>query len=96
MLAQAIVSLAHAAFHAGRQQAIAGLDDRYAALRELVTAHANDEQYDFRILFDDYRRAGGPVARIEDLRRNPGGEALNAPVTSRPFTFPATLSCGRL
>jgi 3-oxoacyl-[acyl-carrier-protein] synthase-3 len=65
------------------RKAIAGLDDRYAALRELVTAHANDEQYDFRILFDDYRRAGGPVARIEDLRRNPGGEALNAYLHAR-------------
>ncbi|RZL82177.1 MAG: 3-oxoacyl-ACP synthase, partial [Variovorax sp.] len=29
-------------------------------------------------LFDDYRKAGGAVADIDDLRRNPGGEALNA------------------
>jgi 3-oxoacyl-[acyl-carrier-protein] synthase-3 len=65
------------------RKAVASLDQRYARLRELVTAHANDEQYDFRILFDDYRRAGGPVARIEDLRRNPGGEALNAYLHAR-------------
>jgi 3-oxoacyl-[acyl-carrier-protein] synthase-3 len=65
------------------RKAIAGLDDRHAALRELVTAHANDEQYDFRILFDDYRRAGGQAPRIEDLRRNPGGEALNAYLHAR-------------
>ena len=65
------------------RKAVAGLDDRHAALRELVTAHADDEQYDFRILFDDYRRAGGPAARIEDLRRNPGGEALNAYLHAR-------------
>ncbi len=65
------------------RKAIAGLDDRHAALRELVATHASDEQYDFRILFDDYRRAGGPVARIEDLRRNPGGEALNAYLHAR-------------
>ena len=65
------------------RKAITGLDDRYAALRELVTAHANDEQYDFRILFDDYHRAGGPVTRIDDLRRNPGGEALNAYLHAR-------------
>lgn len=65
------------------RKAVAGLDDRHAALRELVTAHANDEQYDFRILFEDYRRAGGPVARIEDLRRNAGGEALNAYLHAR-------------
>lgn len=65
------------------RKAASNLDDRYAALRELVTAHAGDEQYDFRILFDDYRRAGGPVARIEDLRRNPGGDALNAYLHAR-------------
>jgi 3-oxoacyl-[acyl-carrier-protein] synthase-3 len=65
------------------RKAVANLDERYARLRELVTAHANDEQYDFRMLFDDYRRAGGPVARIEDLRRNPGGEALNAYLHAR-------------
>jgi 3-oxoacyl-[acyl-carrier-protein] synthase-3 len=60
------------------RKAVARLDDRYAGLRELVAVHAGEEQYDFRILFDDYRRAGGSAARIEDLRRNPGGDALNA------------------
>lgn len=65
------------------RKAVTHLDDRYAGLRELVTAHAGDEQYDFRILFDDYRRAGGPVTRIEDLRRNAGGEALNAYLHAR-------------
>jgi 3-oxoacyl-[acyl-carrier-protein] synthase-3 len=65
------------------RKAAANLDAAHARLRALVTAHAGDEQYDFRILFDDYRRAGGPVARIEDLRRNPGGEALNAYLHAR-------------
>jgi len=65
------------------RKAVASLDQGYARLRELVTAHASDEQYDFKILFNDYRRAGGPVARIEDLRRNPGGEALNAYLHAR-------------
>jgi len=65
------------------RKAVANLDGRHTRLRELVTAHAGDEQYDFKILFDDYRRAGGPVARIEDLRRNPGGEALNAYLHAR-------------
>ena len=65
------------------REAVTGLDHRYAKLRELVTAHAGDEQYDFRILFDDYRRAGGTAARSEDLRRNSGGEALNAYLHSR-------------
>lgn len=65
------------------RKAVRHLDDRYSALRELVTAHAAAEQYDFRILFDDYRRAGGAAVRIEDLRRNPGGEALNAYLHAR-------------
>jgi 3-oxoacyl-[acyl-carrier-protein] synthase III len=65
------------------RKAVDRLDERHAALRDLVSAHAGDEQYDFRILFDDYRRAGGTASRIEDLRRNPGGEALNAYLHAR-------------
>jgi len=65
------------------RKAVSQLDDRHATLRELVAAHAGDEQYDFRILFADYRRAGGAAARIEDLRRNPGGDALNAYLHAR-------------
>jgi 3-oxoacyl-[acyl-carrier-protein] synthase-3 len=65
------------------RKAVASLDDRHAGLRELVTAHAADEQYDFKILFDDYRHAGGPVGCPEDLRRNAGGDALNAYLHAR-------------
>jgi 3-oxoacyl-[acyl-carrier-protein] synthase-3 len=60
------------------RKAVARLDERYARVRELVAAHAGDEQFDFRILFDDYRRAGGSARSIEELKRNAGGEALNA------------------
>ena len=65
------------------RKGVAHLDDRFARLRELVTVHAGEEQYDFRILFDDYRRAGGSVASIDQLQRNAGGEALNAYLHSR-------------
>ena len=65
------------------RSAVSNLDQTYGRLAQIITAHAADEQYDFRILFNDYRRAGGPVARIEDLRRNPGGEALNAYLHAR-------------
>ena len=41
------------------RKAVADLDDRHAALRELVTAHATTSSTTFKILFDDYRRAGG-------------------------------------
>jgi 3-oxoacyl-[acyl-carrier-protein] synthase-3 len=60
------------------RKAASRLDERYARVRELVAAHAGDEQFDFKILFDDYRRAGGAAASIDELRRNAGGEALNA------------------
>lgn len=58
--------------------AMANLSARYDALRELIEGHADDEQDDYRILFEDYRRAGGEVADLDTLERNPGGEALNA------------------
>lgn len=48
------------------------------ALAALVRKHAGEERNDFKILFDDYRLAGGTANAIDDLRRNPGGEALNA------------------
>jgi 3-oxoacyl-[acyl-carrier-protein] synthase-3 len=50
----------------------------YDALQALIETHAGDEQDDYMILFDDYRKAGGEIADIDALRRNPGGEALNA------------------
>jgi 3-oxoacyl-[acyl-carrier-protein] synthase III len=54
------------------------LDARHAALAALVRKHAGEERNDFKILFDDYRLAGGQAGSVEELRRNPGGEALNA------------------
>jgi 3-oxoacyl-[acyl-carrier-protein] synthase-3 len=65
------------------RKAVARLDERYARVRDLVAAHAGDEQFDFRLLFDDYRRAGGGARSIDELRRNPGGEALNAYLHAR-------------
>lgn len=50
----------------------------FLALRPLIAAHARDEQDDYAVLFDDYRSAGGAEPELERLRRNPGGEALNA------------------
>jgi 3-oxoacyl-[acyl-carrier-protein] synthase-3 len=54
------------------------LDARYSALSTLVRGHAGEERNDFKILFEDYRLAGGTASTVEELRRNPGGEALNA------------------
>jgi 3-oxoacyl-[acyl-carrier-protein] synthase-3 len=50
----------------------------YQALSTLIETHAGDEQDDYRILFEDYRKAGGDGDDIDALRRNPGGEALNS------------------
>lgn len=50
----------------------------YEALANLIEDHAVDEQDDYLILHGDYLRAGGDVTDIDDLRRNPGGEALNS------------------
>jgi len=60
------------------REAAASLDARYAPLAALIGTHAGEEQNDFMILFEDYRKAGGAAADIGALRRNPGGEALNA------------------
>jgi 3-oxoacyl-[acyl-carrier-protein] synthase III len=60
------------------REGAASLTGDYQALAALIDVHAGEEQNDFQILFDDYRQAGGTVSDIADLRRNPGGEALNA------------------
>jgi 3-oxoacyl-[acyl-carrier-protein] synthase-3 len=60
------------------REGAASLSARHDALSALIGVHAGEEQNDYRILFDDYQRAGGAVTEIDGLRRNPGGEALNA------------------
>lgn len=60
------------------REAVAHLDEPYQALAALMTEHANDEQFDFKILFENYQAAGGQASSINDLQRNAGGEALNS------------------
>lgn len=60
------------------RRAMANLTPRFESLRSLIAEHADDEQGDYLILFEDYRRAGGSVEDIDTLRRNAGGEALHA------------------
>ena len=60
------------------REGAASLGAPFEPLAALIGAHAGEEQDDFKILFDDYRKAGGSVADIDALRRNPGGEAMNA------------------
>lgn len=58
------------------REAVQSLSEEYAALGELIEIHAGDEQNDFMILYQDYLAAGGTIS-LDDLRRNPGGDALN-------------------
>lgn len=60
------------------REGAASLTGDYAALAALIDLHADDEQHDFKVLHSDYLKAGGSQADISQLRRNPGGEALNA------------------
>jgi len=60
------------------REGAASVQAPYGELASLIETHAGDEQGDFLILFEDYRKAGGHIDDIDRLRRNPGGEALNA------------------
>jgi len=59
------------------REAVASLTDDYSDLAALIETHAGDEQNDFMILYKDYRAAGGELA-LDELQRNPGGNALNS------------------
>jgi len=59
------------------REAVASLSAGYADLAALIETHAGDEQNDFKILYQDYLNAGGDKA-LDELRRNPGGDALNS------------------
>jgi 3-oxoacyl-[acyl-carrier-protein] synthase-3 len=59
------------------RQAVASLAAPFAALGGIIETHASEEQHDFKILYDNYLAAGGS-AHLDELKRNPGGDALNS------------------
>jgi len=59
------------------RRAVSSMSAEYKELAKLVQMHAGEEQLDWQILYQDYRNAGGNL-QAEHLKRNPGGEALNA------------------
>ncbi len=59
------------------REAVSSLSAPFAALGDLIETHAGEEQNDYHILYEDYVAAGGREP-LDALRRNPGGEALNA------------------
>ena len=59
------------------RRAVSSMSPQFKALATLVQTHAGEEQLDWQVLYQDYRTAGG-LLLAENLKRNPGGEALNA------------------
>ncbi len=59
------------------RRAVLSMNAQYQDLAKLVQLHAGEEQLDWQVLYQDYRNAGGALL-AEHLKRNPGGEALNA------------------
>lgn len=57
--------------------AISNLDRKFSGIQDLIHEHAGEEQFDFKVLFADYQNAGG-AKEIDQLQRNPAGEALNS------------------
>ncbi len=62
-------------------------------LAALIETHAGEEQFDFNILYNDYKMSGGTVP-LEDLCRTPGGEALHAFMMSTAQQNPLSLLGG--
>lgn len=59
------------------RRAVSSMSAEYKELAKLVQLHAGDEQLDWQILYQDYRNTGGTL-QAEHLKRNSGGEVLNA------------------
>lgn len=59
------------------RRAVSSMSPRFRELAALVQTHAGEEQLDWQVLYEDYRASGGSLP-AEALRRNPGGDALNA------------------
>jgi 3-oxoacyl-[acyl-carrier-protein] synthase-3 len=58
--------------------AVSNLDGEFAELKNIIEEHAGEEQNDWKILHQDYLNAGGTQKNPDLLKRNSGGEALNA------------------
>nr|WP_041674969.1 StlD/DarB family beta-ketosynthase [Ramlibacter tataouinensis] len=58
-------------------EAVDSIGEPFLLLKALIRQHGNEEKNDFKVLYEDYLRAGGDKP-LDALVRNPGGEALNA------------------
>ncbi|MCC6137191.1 MAG: 3-oxoacyl-ACP synthase [Bdellovibrionaceae bacterium] len=75
------------------REAIAHAPEDLKGLTELIETHATEEQFDFNILYTDYKLAGGDLP-LESLQRTPGGDALNAYMMSMARSNPLALLGG--
>lgn len=68
------------------RKAVSNLEAPFLDIKELIEHHAQEEQNDWKILFDDYRRAGGAIDDADKLNLNDGGKRLNDFMYSRANT----------
>lgn len=59
------------------RRAVSSMGPGLQGLADLVQTHAGEEQFDWHMLYRDYRGAGGSLP-LQALQLNPGGAALNA------------------
>lgn len=59
------------------RRAVSSMSPGLQDLADLVQTHAGEEQFDWHMLYRDYRSAGGSLP-LQALQLNPGGAALNA------------------
>lgn len=75
------------------REAISHAPEDLKSLTALIETHASEEQFDFNILYTDYKMAGGTLP-LESLKRTPGGDALNAYMMSMARSNPLALLGG--
>jgi 3-oxoacyl-[acyl-carrier-protein] synthase-3 len=75
------------------RNAIAHLPEDLKPLAEIIETHAGEEQFDFKILYNDYKALGGE-APLDTLKRCPAGDALNEFMMSTGRTNPLALLGG--
>jgi 3-oxoacyl-[acyl-carrier-protein] synthase-3 len=62
---------------------VANLQDPFVDLKDLIEHHAEEEQNDWKVLFEDYKRSGGLKTSVDEMKLNSGGELLNNFMYSR-------------
>jgi 3-oxoacyl-[acyl-carrier-protein] synthase-3 len=75
------------------RNALQNLPSDLKDLQGLVETHASEEQFDFNILYKDYKNMGGTM-ELDDMKRTPSGEALNTFMMSMGESNPMTLLGG--